>query len=52
VDLQILGAVAREQGKPVAGADADRTITALAAAGEQAQVIGEVAAGDRGVVFG
>ena len=36
----------------VAGADADRTITALAAAGEQAQVIGEVAAGDRGVVFG
>jgi phosphoribosylformylglycinamidine cyclo-ligase len=36
----------------VASADADRTLTALAAAGEQAQVIGEVAVGDRGVVFG
>jgi len=36
----------------VASADADRTLTALAAAGEQARVIGEVAAGDRGVVFG
>lgn len=36
----------------VASADADRTMTALAAAGEQARVIGEIAAGDRGVVFG
>lgn len=36
----------------VASADADRAMTALAAAGEQAQVIGEIAAGDRGVVFG
>ena len=36
----------------VASADADRTLSALAAAGEQAQVIGEVAVGDRGVVFG
>jgi phosphoribosylformylglycinamidine cyclo-ligase len=36
----------------VASADADRTLTALAAAGESAQVIGEVAVGDRGVVFG
>lgn len=36
----------------VASADADRAMTALAAAGEQARVIGEIAAGDRGVVFG
>lgn len=36
----------------VASADADRTMSALAASGEQAQVIGEIAAGDRGVVFG
>jgi phosphoribosylformylglycinamidine cyclo-ligase len=36
----------------VAGADADRVMAALAATGEQARVIGEIAAGDRGVVFG
>ena len=36
----------------VAGADADRALAALAAAGEQARLIGEIAPGDRGVVFG
>jgi phosphoribosylformylglycinamidine cyclo-ligase len=36
----------------VAAADADRALASLAAGGESAAVIGEVRAGDRGVVFG
>jgi phosphoribosylformylglycinamidine cyclo-ligase len=36
----------------VAGADVDRALAALTAAGEQPRLIGEIAAGDRGVVFG
>jgi phosphoribosylformylglycinamidine cyclo-ligase len=36
----------------VAASDADRAVAALNAAGEQARVIGEIAAGGRGVVFG
>jgi phosphoribosylformylglycinamidine cyclo-ligase len=36
----------------VAAADADRALASLAASGETAAVIGEVRAGDRGVVFG
>jgi len=35
----------------VARTDADRTIAALAAAGEQPRLIGEVVSGERGVVF-
>ncbi len=35
----------------VAASDADRALAALTAAGEEARVIGAVAAGDRGVVF-
>jgi phosphoribosylformylglycinamidine cyclo-ligase len=36
----------------VARADADRALAALLAAGERPRLIGEIAAGDRGVVFG
>jgi phosphoribosylformylglycinamidine cyclo-ligase len=36
----------------VARADADRALDALSAAGERPRLIGEIAAGDRGVVFG
>ena len=36
----------------VAAADADRALASLAASGEAAAVVGEVRAGDRGVVFG